>query len=342
MFGSRERIWLAMALVASAVGALYAYLTNGTPSVGAVTGFLIGGGILGIEMYVIQREPGARLRRLPVPVFIALSTAIWAIFISIALHIVPLVMLGHLYDGTRNVSFFDDLVFALFASVVFNSVLRIRSLIGPRVFSNFMLGRYHRPMREARIFMFLDLADSTSLSLRLGDERVQELIGQFFFDIAAPISRAGGETHRYIGDEVVVTWPLKGSDDNARCLSALADIAQVLAHREAFYKKNFDVVPNYRVALHCGEVVAGEVGDTKREIVYFGDTINTAARLGAHCKVAGEATLASGAVLDALALPEGFAARSLGSTELRGRNEPLDIFGIDLPGDTTKKSTRLS
>jgi len=36
------------------------------------------------------------------------------------------------------------------------------------------------------------------------------------------------------------------------------------------------VVPKFRIGIHGGSVVAGEVGDHKREIVYFGDTINTA------------------------------------------------------------------
>ena len=53
--------------------------------------------------------------------------------------------------------------------------------------------------------MFLDLAGSTPLAEKMGDVAVQSLIGRFFFDIALPISEHQGETHRYIGDEVVVT-----------------------------------------------------------------------------------------------------------------------------------------
>ena len=37
-------------------------------------------------------------------------------------------------------------------------------LIEPRVLVNFVLGRYHRPIREERIFMFLDLVGSTRLA----------------------------------------------------------------------------------------------------------------------------------------------------------------------------------
>ena len=38
-------------------------------------------------------------------------------------------------------------------------------------------------------------------------------------------------------------------------------------------------MPEFRAALHCGEIVAGEIGDVRREIAYVGDTLNVAARL---------------------------------------------------------------
>ena len=69
--------------------------------------------------------------------------------------------------------------------------------------------------------MFLDVADSTKLAEQLGDEQVQSLIGRFFFDIATPIAHYGGETHRYIGDEVVVTWTLARGQRQANCLECV-------------------------------------------------------------------------------------------------------------------------
>lgn len=36
---------------------------------------------------------------------------------------------------------------------------------------NMITGRYHRPRKERRIYMFLDIKDSTALAERLGDEK---------------------------------------------------------------------------------------------------------------------------------------------------------------------------
>ena len=53
-----------------------------------------------------------------------------------------------------------------------------------------------------------------------------------------------------------------------------------------------------------------ESGDDKREIVYFGDTINTTARIAAYCKDTGKDLLVSQALLDHVDLPKGVAIHS--------------------------------
>src|SRR3546814_12401672 len=52
-----------------------------------------------------------------------------------------------------------------------------------------------------------------------------------------------------------------------------------MALKAPLYQQEFGLVPGFRAGLHGGSIVAGECGDDKREIVYFGDTINTAARI---------------------------------------------------------------
>jgi class 3 adenylate cyclase len=72
------------------------------------------------------------------------------------------------------------------------------------------LAPYHRPVRRRLIVMFLDLADSTHLAEALGELRVHDLITRFFFDIDEPIRAFGGAVHAYVGDEVIVSWPISG------------------------------------------------------------------------------------------------------------------------------------
>ena len=149
-----------------------------------------------------------------------------------------------------------------------------------------MLGTYHRPAREQQIVMFLDIAGSTRLAEEMGELRVHDLITRFFFNINEPISDHGGMVHACVGDEVIVTWPVTGDPEgNARCLRRFFAIEHKVARLAADYQREFDVVPRFRAGLHAGPVIVSECGDTKRQLAYFGDTMNVAARLCEYCKV---------------------------------------------------------
>ena len=88
------------------------------------------------------------------------------------------------------------------------------------------------------------------------------------------------------------------------------------------------MVPEYRAALHIGAVVAGEMGDLKREIAFVGDTLNTAARLLAAGRDLGRDIVASTTLLDRLALPEGLAREPLDAIALRGKERAVPLAAL--------------
>jgi class 3 adenylate cyclase len=74
--------------------------------------------------------------------------------------------------------------------------------------------------------------------------------------------------------------------------------------------------------------VISECGDSHRQVAYFGDTVNVAARLQAHCKEAGRPLLVSGELCRLLPSGTDLAVEALGPTRLRGRAAPIEIFAI--------------
>ena len=66
--------------------------------------------------------------------------------------------------------------------------------------------------------MFLDLFGSTSPAEAMGELRMHDLLTRFFFDIDEPILAHGGEVHAYVGDQVIVTWPLDAKMSEGYCL----------------------------------------------------------------------------------------------------------------------------
>ena len=75
-------------------------------------------------------------------------------------------------------------------------------------------------------------------------------------------------------------------------------------------------------------MIASEVGDNKREIVYFGDTVNTAARLQSLCKEKEQGFLVSGVLLAALTLPPETKVQCMGEVELRGKANSLKAYAL--------------
>jgi adenylate cyclase len=97
-----------------------------------------------------------------------------------------------------------------------------------------------------------------------------------------------------------------------------------------------------RYALHAGPVVTGKMGDMKREIVFLGDTVNTAARLEETARQQDCDLVVSQTVLDRLVdLPAELPVRALPNAAIRGKTESLSVYAVDLPeADTGRPPAR--
>jgi class 3 adenylate cyclase len=69
-------------------------------------------------------------------------------------------------------------------------------------------------------------------------------------------------------------------------------------------------------------------GVAKRQIAYFGGTMNVAARLCEHCKAAGETLVASADLLRSTAVPHGLSLGRHASLMLRGRRTPVEAHAV--------------
>jgi adenylate cyclase len=225
--------------------------------------------------------------------------------------------------------------FAALATLI-QFVLLMNRLAGANVLGYFAAGTYHQPTAEERVFLFLDLQGSTQLAERLGSARYFELLRRFVDDLTDPVLEADGEIYQYVGDEVVVTWPLAVGLRDANCVRCFFEVEAAIARRAARYRGEFGVVPRFRGGLHGGTVTAGELGDLRRQIVFVGDILNTAARLEEHAKRAGLDLVASGDLLARLTLPPGVTASHCGDLALRGKEAAVAAYGLRGPQPSTR------
>jgi len=271
----------------------------------------------------------AWVSRWPLLVDIAVRSASMAVVVAMVALVLQALLYGQRIDGHwLAVNFPRIVAVSLGLSLLIGMIFEITRLVGSRVLVNVALGRYRRPVREQRVLMFLDLAGSTSLAESMGELRVQDLLTRFFSDIDGAIVAYDGEVHAYVGDEVIVTWPLDGKESDVRCIECFFAIADCVAAKAESYRREFGMVPGFRAGLHAGPVVISECGNSHRQLAYFGDTVNVTARLQEHCKIVGRNLLLSADLLQHVQLGADLVVDALGSIQLRGRAAPLEVFTV--------------
>ncbi|MCO6480502.1 MAG: adenylate/guanylate cyclase domain-containing protein [Phaeodactylibacter sp.] len=136
-------------------------------------------------------------------------------------------------------------------------------------------------------FLFLDIRSSTTIAEQLEEVQYFEFVKDFFQDVTPAILATKGEAYQYVGDEIVVSWPLdKGLRDN-NCIHAFFEALRSIRGKVPHYQQKYGVSPSFKVGLHCGTVVTGEIGVIKRDIAHSGDVLNTAARIQSKCNELG-------------------------------------------------------
>lgn len=327
--------WVAILALSAAAGVLYDVIfSNGIPVVAGIYGLCIGASALMLERGVLMPRLQSRFRRLPTFLYVPVAELAY----------VGMIALGHAAGGvvvwgtglsaepfaSSVVPSLRALVYALAVSALLVFVVRMRDLIGAEVFVNLMVGRYHRPVEEERIFLFVDVVGSTAYAEMHGDLKAQAYLSAVFAAIAEPVRRCQGSTDDFIGDMALITWPMARGLQEARCVACIFAIRDALAREAPAWRERFGTVPEVRAALHGGSVVTAEVGVDRHKIAYFGDAVNVTARIETLCRTLDAPVLISADLLDLLPhLPAGIRARPLGRHALRGRGQALSVTALE-------------
>ena len=236
------------------------------------------------------------------------------------------VFIGKMLMTPSFLMFMIDLGLLAFMSML---LLEIIDKYGPGGFTNMIRGRYNKPKIENRIFIFLDINDSTTIAEKLGHEKYFELLKDFFADITEPILVNGGEIYQYVGDEIVLSWK-NTSSNKRRCLRFIKHAVDILKVKENNYRSKYDFYPAFKTGIHAGDVTAGYIGIIKKDLVYSGDTLNTTARIRSKCHELDQSFVYSGAFLQGFSIPPAYHSNEIGEMKLRGRDEKEKLYSLIL------------
>jgi adenylate cyclase len=218
--------------------------------------------------------------------------------------------------------------YALAMIMVITFIRQMGRMLGQNALLHYLTGRYHKPVEEERVFMFLDLNDSTSIAEKLGHTRYHGFLNDFFYDITPAIIDCKGEIYQYVGDEVVVTWTKERGLQQANCINCYFGVVGAIAKASSRYEKRYGFVPTFKAGYHEGRVIAGLIGDIKRDVVFHGDTVNTAARIRSECMTFKRNLLLSGSLLEQLPISNYLTTESMGRIKLRGKEEEIELYSI--------------
>jgi adenylate cyclase len=212
--------------------------------------------------------------------------------------------------------------------IVTQLALEINHNYSQGVFFNIIMGKYLHPRDESRIILFIDLKDSTPIAEKLGHTEYFKFIRDVIYCMSAGIAEYDGRVYQYVGDEIVAWWP--HTPDNARkCVNALIEARKILNKNIDVFKRSHNIIPEYKVGIHAGNVTVGQVGITKKDLVISGDTINTAARIRSACTELNQKYLASKEFIELLNMKD-WQSESMGMIDLKGKNELIELFALKI------------
>ncbi len=302
---------------------------------GPTYGVALGIGFWVIEFFIFHQLKDKFLK-FPIMFTVFLKGIVYVIIIFLVMTSMALGI--GLLQGLPMEDFYEFIVskdlkiligYVLLLYIFLSFYVQLSHFFGEGVLFKFLIGKYRKPIKEDRIFMFLDLKSSTSLAEKLGLETYYDLLNDFFHEITEPVNSTKAEIYQYVGDEVVFTWKTEEGLMNQNCLNLFFKIKEKVENNREYYLEKYGEVPQFKAGIHFGEVIAAQIGDVKRELVYNGDVLNTGARIQEKCNKLESEFLISGTLLNRLKLKNKYLVEKLENTKLRGKEISIDIFSVN-------------
>lgn len=273
--------------------------------------------------------------RLPLYKVLIIRTLLYSLLISAILSLVlsieiaaveQLTYLQALVSYLRSPLFLRDFIFSISFLFLIIFLIQVIQLIGKANFIRLIMGVFHQPREVERTFMFLDLTGSTTIAEKLDNMAYSNFIKDFFFDISDAIILYKGEVYQYVGDEVIVIWPVAGRSSD--CIRCFFKMREIIDNKREVYQGKYDLLPRFKAAIHTGRVVVTEIGKLKKDIVYHGDVLNTTSRIEGKCNELNQELLISEDTLKLMGQAHHFKTEKMGTILLRGKARNVNIFAV--------------
>jgi adenylate cyclase len=205
----------------------------------------------------------------------------------------------------------------------------LEAYLGRRSAGRVQAGAVRRGTGETirAVLLSADLRGFTPLSETTEPAAMIAALDAWFDRVAGAAHAFGGEVLKFIGDGVLVIFPVTGAPAEA-CEAALRAVTAAragMAHLDAARQAQGLAPLPFGAALHLGEMLWGNIGAADRlDFTAIGPAVNLVSRLEGLCRPLGRSVLISGAVAAETTTP----LVPLGEHVLRGIASACTVFTL--------------
>ena len=191
--------------------------------------------------------------------------------------------------------------------------------------SGFSLGGKHVDASA----MFCDIRSFTTIAEAREPAETIELLNDYYTLMMDAIGGEGGIVNQMVGDGLMAIFgaPVPHEDHCQRAVRAGCQMVEMIRLFNQDQAAQGKAEIEIGVGIASGRVIAGYTGTYQRATyTCVGDTVNIAARLESHTKVAGRPILIDENTRDGL--QDGVPVEPHGELEMKGKTRPVNVYAV--------------
>ncbi|MEH6451044.1 MAG: adenylate/guanylate cyclase domain-containing protein [Oleispira sp.] len=192
------------------------------------------------------------------------------------------------------------------------------------------LKQHKKPLKSVTgSVLFVDIVGFTQLSENQSPQRIADILNQYYSLLHQVSKIYWGSVDNYIGDGAMLTFGVH-TDNHKHSINAICAAQLFIRLSKALNQQRSDndlPALDFRLGLHCGEMLAGAIGDNERmQFTISGDSVNIAARL---CDLASpNKLLISESVYQHPACDSLLVTEPSESFAIKGKTHPINCFSV--------------
>jgi|GEM_PF-522607 len=207
---------------------------------------------------------------------------------------------------------------------------RLSQYFSPSVLTDILGHPADQPLQSQRrivTVLFSDIRNFSSISEQLTPEETAAFLRVYFTEMTDVVFRHGGMVDKYMGDAIMALFnvPFDQPNHARQAIGTAFELQNRVAALGQQFQERYARVLTCGIGIHTGEAIVGTMGSKQRfEYTAIGDTINLGARLESLSKKFPANIILSETTYQEIRYQ--YITRSLGSTEIQGREKPERIY----------------